>query len=371
MIKEHIYRYAELDSLRGLAALLVVLFHLTIHTEQSHLGFNLGVTGVDLFFIISGFVIFMSINSISSTKEFIINRFTRLYPTYWTCVSFTFILYFIVNKISNIRNTISFTDYLANLTMFQSYFKISNIDGPYWTMIIEMLFYIFIAIIFSIKQSKYIIPIGVSVLLIISIQNLIAKTEMWPWYSKFREVVPLIFFFPLFFSGILFYKLLRTNEKHFLYYLLLLFAFILQILNLAGDGEFITQKEHIAMTVIYFGTFILFVNKKLSFIVSCPFLFFGKISFALYLIHQYISCQVLLPYLIGTCHINFWIAVCISLAVVIVLATLITYYIEIPLGKRMNNSLRSTFNLQKNKIIMNIKYKIEDQIYIGLLKKWF
>ena len=47
-------RYKELDALRGIAALVVVLFHLTMEREQAKLGFELGVTGVDLFFIISG-----------------------------------------------------------------------------------------------------------------------------------------------------------------------------------------------------------------------------------------------------------------------------------------------------------------------------
>lgn len=53
-------RYTELDALRGIAALMVVFFHFTMDRPQGQMGFKLGVTGVDLFFIISGFVIFMS-----------------------------------------------------------------------------------------------------------------------------------------------------------------------------------------------------------------------------------------------------------------------------------------------------------------------
>ena len=63
-------RYLELDALRGLAAVFVMLFHYTQGKDVSEV-FNLGVTGVDLFFLISGFVIFMSINKVSSGREFV------------------------------------------------------------------------------------------------------------------------------------------------------------------------------------------------------------------------------------------------------------------------------------------------------------
>lgn len=339
-------RYLELDALRGIAALLVVLFHFTMQREEANLGFNVGITGVYLFFIISGFVIFMSIDSTSSTKEFIINRFTRLYPTYWFCVSFTYIAYVIVNRWSAMPNAIPVTDYLANLTMFQFYLKVPDIDGPYWTMIIEMLFYIFIAIVFTLKQLKFIIPIGLLTIYIIVISDFLAGSIIWPGYFALRTAVPLLNYFPLFFSGIIFYKIMTRAENHFLYYIFLLFLFTLHISS-KDTGPFINRSEYITMAVIYFGLFILFVNKKLSFIVSKPSLFLGKISFALYLVHQYVSTQVILPFLLDTCHFNFWFAASICLTVVICLATLITYYIEIPLGKGMNNWLRGIFKLQK------------------------
>jgi hypothetical protein len=101
------------------------------------------------------------------------------------------------------------------------------------------------------------------------------------------------------------------------------------------------------MLVIYFSLFILFVNHKLGFIISKPTLFLGKISFALYLIHQEISTEVILPFLINKHHLNYWFAALIDLTIVILIATGITYWIEIPAGKRMNNYLRSLLNLHK------------------------
>ena len=64
-------RFQELDALRGIAALMVVFFHFTIGRPEAKLGFKLGTTGVDLFFIISGFVIF--ILRVKKNSNFIIH----------------------------------------------------------------------------------------------------------------------------------------------------------------------------------------------------------------------------------------------------------------------------------------------------------
>jgi peptidoglycan/LPS O-acetylase OafA/YrhL len=94
----------------------------------------------------------------------------------------------------------------------------------------------------------------------------------------------------------------------------------------------------------YFLLFILFVNHKLGFIVSKPTLFFGKISFALYLIHQFISIDLIIPELLKL-GCPFWPAVFAALSISVVLATGITYFIEIPLGKKLNLALRRRLHL--------------------------
>ena len=94
---------------------------------------------------------------------------------------------------------------------------------------------------------------------------------------------------------------------------------------------FISSYEYSAMLGLYFLLFILFVNHKLNFIVSKPTLFIGKISFALYLIHQFISIEFIIPGLEKYVTTNFWITSSIALTISISIATFITYYIEIPI----------------------------------------
>jgi len=333
-------RYKELDALRGFAALFVVFFHYTTHTPYAVSFLELGVTGVDLFFIISGFVIFMSINKVSSAKEFIINRFSRLYPTYWTVVTFTTVLCLVVSQYQTVAEPISLFKYAANMTMFQHYLRAGNIDGTYWTMIIEMVFYILIVILFRAGLLKYIIAIGLILLGITVVWDIFIEAYFLSFYKLIRYIFPLINHFPLFFAGILFYKIANSPGANYRYYVLICLCLPVQVMlyNNGGSAQnYISQYSYGLMLLAYFFIFSLFIHQKLGFIVNKPALFFGKISFALYLIHQYLSIDVIIPMLTKQANVNFMIAACLAFAVSVGLSAFITYYIEVPLGKKIKS----------------------------------
>jgi peptidoglycan/LPS O-acetylase OafA/YrhL len=169
MVKAQSKRIFELDALRGIAALFVVLFHFTMGRKEGDYGFKFGVTGVDLFFLISGFVILLTLEKTKTWKEFVVNRFSRLYPTYWACVTITTITILIHLGFANNLLFKTLPDYFANLTMFQLYFRRGDIDGSYWTMIIEMLFYIYMLLVFVFKKLKHIELISIICLIFIFI----------------------------------------------------------------------------------------------------------------------------------------------------------------------------------------------------------
>ena len=140
------HRFSELDALRGIAALMVVFFHFSTVRINPGKVFLWGRAGVDMFFVISGFVIFMSINKANNINQFAFSRFSRLFPAYWFSVTLTALIQIIALKLNFVHSTttnITWLKYLTNLTMFQTYFGYSHIDQPYWTLLIEMLFYIF------------------------------------------------------------------------------------------------------------------------------------------------------------------------------------------------------------------------------------
>ncbi len=83
-----------LDIVRFLAAAMVVLFHYTWKNQQAGPAFDSGWVGVEIFFVISGFVIASSANNVTAIA-FIRRRFSRLYPAAICCaiISYGFILW--------------------------------------------------------------------------------------------------------------------------------------------------------------------------------------------------------------------------------------------------------------------------------------
>ncbi|MFC7401102.1 acyltransferase family protein [Citricoccus sp. GCM10030269] len=149
-------RLALLDGLRLVAALGVVLFHWTAwhHSNWGRHGdpaaaawpwlsqlTSVGAVGVQLFFIISGFVILLSSFG-KSPARFIGSRVGRLYPAYWFAVLATSALTFLIAPQLGTRRSPS--DIWANLTMFQGGLGVGHIDGVYWTLWVEMKFYLWI-----------------------------------------------------------------------------------------------------------------------------------------------------------------------------------------------------------------------------------
>lgn len=339
-------RYEELDALRGLAAILVVLFHFTMsRSEVANLGFKLGTTGVDLFFMISGFVILLSLEHVKKSSHFIINRISRLYPTYWACVTTTFAFIIIYGFYKMDFSAVSIVQYLGNMTMFQFYLDIPNLEGPYWTMIIEMLFYILMIVLFHFKLLKHLNKIGVVLTILFSLlANLFYE---FPWVEELFIMIPLLQFWPLFFAGILFYKLISRDVNHAKYYGMILLCIVSQVslFEYAGrSNASINVGEYAIMLGLYFSLLTLFVNGKLKFIINKPSLFLGKISFALYLIHQKVSVDYIIPILVYKLNVNLWIAFSVALICTIVLATAITYLIEVPYSRKMRNKLYSRFS---------------------------
>lgn len=335
------HRLQELDALRGIAAVAVLLFHCAYLFGKNPF-FKWGVTGVDLFFIISGFVIFLTLKKTSSWKEFAINRFTRLFPTYWACVTITAIVILLTQNFTGV--SVSPKQYVINLTMFQYYFKVADLDNPYWTLIIEMLFYISILLVFAFNSLQRINRIGYAVLAFIIIYEFIFPKYLPGVFYFLKTAYPLINHFPLFFSGILFYqiKFEKMNPANYTGIIVCFFISLLLFDNGGKSNNFLTLHEYAVAIAAYFLLWILYVNNKLGFIVNRVTLFLGATSYSLYLIHQFISLKVLLPFFAGSLNFPLVISIVLTMAICILLSAGITFLIEKPAMKVLRNYLRKT-----------------------------
>ena len=338
-------RYKEIDVFRGIAALCVVLFHYT-YKNNGVGSFLIGRSALDIFFFISGFVIFYSIDIVSSTKEFIINRFSRLFPIYWICVTLTFSIHLFAYMPFDQESIIR---YLGNLTMLQFYLKIQNLDFSYWSLIVELIFYLLISVIHYFKSIKFIIPIGI-IIVSFSLLNDIFLENHFLFLQKMDTKIPLYSQFPLFFSGIIFYKMVKDTDKTSIKYVSCLILCYIARLALFDDGrtgnDVYTIEEYALILFFHYCIFILFIYNKLKFIIQKPLLFLGKISYSLYLLHQFIGKSFLIPFLQKNIGLNYFISFNLSIIIIILISTLLSYKLEDYLNLKSRNFLTKKLNLK-------------------------
>ncbi|CAG5071620.1 hypothetical protein DYBT9623_03613 [Dyadobacter sp. CECT 9623] len=333
-------RHKELDALRGLAAISIVIFHFTINNSGKLLGweFSYGVTAVDIFFMISGFVIFQSIGNIKNWQDFVVKRFARLYPAFWYCMLITAFVAVLMEP-----HAVNPSRILANATMAAAYFGMEDLDGSYWTLLVELIFYLWILAIFVSNRLNFIEQIGAVCVLLIVVFH-----AMRPFYPEFYQFlirkVQLLNHFPLFFSGILFYQI--KCGRHILRNIILLLPTLLASFYLHDKGG--TSQYHISFIghciaiTLFHAVFVLFIFGKLKFLAVKPLLMLGNISYCLYLIHQYVGLQIITK-LTADFGVNIYLAIIFTITLCICTATLITRYIEIPgyhLIKNWYSSLR-------------------------------
>ena len=148
-------RIQDLDALRGLAAMAVVLFHFTtryddLYGHRTEPWFNVpwGHFGVQLFFGISGFVIFMTLDRTRSLTDFAVSRASRLYPAYWTAILLTTAVVTLTAMDEFARSPLEIA---ANATMVQGFIGVQPVDGVYWTLGVELAFYCAMAALWKLR----------------------------------------------------------------------------------------------------------------------------------------------------------------------------------------------------------------------------
>ena len=126
----------SIQLLRAVAAMSVVFFHMETVPQ-------LGIFGVDIFFVISGFVMAMVTSQGTTPGTFLLNRIIRIVPLYWILTTALAVVV-LVEPTLIMSTTFNLVNYLKSL-FFIPYFKESGLLQPFlfvgWTLNYEMLFY--------------------------------------------------------------------------------------------------------------------------------------------------------------------------------------------------------------------------------------
>lgn len=278
-----------LDGLRGVAILLVICFHAYARWPKNlpysdHFAdfpiFKYGYLGVQLFFLISGFVILMSLEKSKKFSKFIYKRWLRLFPSMLIA---TFLIYMTANffyeRPAGLPKLISV---LPGLFFIEpSWIKIITginielLEGAFWSLFVEFKFYVIFGLLYFFTGKKKAIVGIFSMFLLSMIAGKLRINELIYFSDLFSFE-----FFCWFASGALSY--LYFIEKKKIYIMLSVIVCSLEIFKYRNDFH------EIIFLVILSGTFFLPVYfEKIRFLFKNSLVqFFGLVSYPLYLIHE-------------------------------------------------------------------------------------
>jgi len=157
-------RYANnLTLVRLILALIVVLVHfchlLNLNTWLTESSFISSKFAVEAFFVISGYLIFMSYDNSTNFRQYLGKRLYRIYPAYFIVVlSCSLLLFFLSTQSFNEYFSIDFIKYLVSNLLMLNFLAptlpgvfVDNafftVNGALWTLKIELIFYLFVPII--------------------------------------------------------------------------------------------------------------------------------------------------------------------------------------------------------------------------------
>jgi peptidoglycan/LPS O-acetylase OafA/YrhL len=311
-------RLTELDALRGLAALGVVLFHFTtdfnsLFPQSPRVPFSIAVGeyGVLLFFAISGFVILLTLSQTKRTSDFMVARFARLFPAFWVSLMVTslFILLFPIGHVSP-----SIIQFIANLTMVPVAFGVKAIDTSYWTLAVELLFYAVMILLWRLRWLPYVERVLLGWILVRWVAAFL------PVYGSQITDASVTAYIPFFAIGVACYRIWQ-KERRWIEQAPLLAAALATVFAFE-------QLEASLVWLIVLASITLVMTGKLKWIRSQILLWLGQISYPLYLVHSAIGTTVMVK--LSEAGVRIEIALALALIFVILLAALVSAFVERP-----------------------------------------
>ncbi|MEV7618668.1 acyltransferase [Microbacterium sp. NPDC089321] len=337
-------RFRELDGLRGIAAMAVVLYHFTGHYNTYYPQDPLpkvdiwwGAFGVQLFFLISGFVILMSAEAAQRPSDFVISRVTRLYPVYWIVL----ILGVMIAAVFAVPNVPHSPDIVAmNVTMVQRWFLVPNVLDVFWTLAVEMQFYVLLFMLLVITRCSLserlmvrVVLTWLGVSLVVAVWAFPAAHGVTPQEVptpvKLILNVTLASYGPLFCTGMISFLSRRAHRVHWLLWPSAVVAVVVTGLT--------QEWEDAAVVAVICLAFIIVTSREATpALLLPPLQWLGKVSYSLYLVHSiagFVVIHSLWPYL-GREG-----AVIVALAVVLVIAWALWAFGERRLSRHMRSLL--------------------------------
>ena len=342
-------RIYQIDLFRFIAAMGIVLVHYLYRGYRADNLTDLSFTEfgdwmkylfvfIDLFFIISGFVITLSIRG-KSLSEYLRSRVLRIFSVYWICVLIT---YMTIVFFGAPRFQATFVQFLANLTLMHDLVNIESIDGVYWTMVVEVKFYLLSVLYLAFNNYKSIkIEHCAYLWLALSVLYVFLQDTTIMYLAN----ILLIFeWAPAFIAGMLMariYKTKKINSVNAISLVLCLGLSMYHRLAYIQEAMVHFRTEASIPTVLfliflmYFLVFLV-VQNKLRFLNKPFFIYLGILTYPLYLLHQnigYIIFNNLMDY------VNKYVLLLGTIFFMLALSYVLNRWVEAPLTKYLDSAI--------------------------------
>ncbi|QDC25739.1 acyltransferase [Georgenia yuyongxinii] len=340
-------RLYAIDGIRFLAAVGVMLYHFTARWSQvwgddpGHVFPETGpvliyaVLGPELFFVVSGFAILMTAWG-RDVPYVVASRLARLYPPYWIAVVATSVLLLFIWPAGK---DISVHEALVNLTMLQELFDVRHVDGVYWTLWVELRFYLIMVLLveWGITRKRLLWlcalwPVVAQVALELGWEH--ASTALADGYA------------PFFAGGMLLYLMHREGHA--------VVPWLLVVMNvgLAVRNTVPWQMTSVTTNTVFtpnpwvlgvltagcFAAIAVIALTRVQHLRAPWLMTFGALTYPLYLIHEYWgwwAIDLLAP------HANRWVVLAAACALAVVLAIGL-HALEKRLSPRMRRSVETS-----------------------------
>lgn len=335
--KDHI---AALDLLRLFAALGVVAFHYlyrgaaadgymqTDYPEAAPFAFY-GYMGVNLFFLISGFVIAWSAEG-RQWRDFAVARFARLYPGFATCMTVSFL---VMLAFADPVFPVSMAQYGANLAMFSPALGQPFMDGVYWSIILELIFYGWVALaLMAGLFDRHRLALVAIWLLISALNELVLQNGA-------LRLLLLTEFGPYFAAGVLVHHIYsRGISREAALLFVVAFALSCNTMTVGqawmqeNYGKSLSLPELIAANVAVHALLLAAVALRRAVRPSATLMVLGGLTYPLYLLHQnagYLLIDAVAP------SAGRWMALAIVVNAMLLTSYVVWRYVEVPARRRI------------------------------------
>lgn len=294
-------RVEILDLLRMFAVLAVVLFHYGFRGAAAD-GYTATSLpdlqwiakycdfGVQLFFVISGFVIAYSAEG-RTAINFAIARSSRIYPAFFLCMTITFIATIAIGA-PHFETT--FMHWLTNLFIVAPALKQPFMDGAYWSIVYEITFYGWVALFLATGQfRKHIELIIVSWMAISMLNEAVLHSGILMRLFLTNQS-------GFFAAGLLLYEM-YTGRRTLLIKILLLLAAVTSINQAIGNAQWVREHYQVAiddrviavLCLVSIGAVALALRVRRVPLPTALVLAIGGMTYPMYLLHQHIGYMVM------------------------------------------------------------------------------